>query len=81
MTKVVFRKNKPNFEKHKSLTTFDVLLEQHRKKAKKRLKLSLILLVIEVLVVLTLVFVAVYKLNSLKKVSEVEKKTCQVFKT
>lgn len=72
MTKVIFRKDKPNFEKHKKLNPFDVLLEQHRKKAKKRLQLSLILLLIEVLLVLTLVFVAIYKLNSLKH-SEIEK--------
>jgi hypothetical protein len=70
MTKIIFRKEKPNFEKHKSLQNFDAILEQHRKKAKKRLQLNIILLVIEVLLVLLFVFFAVYKLNSLQKVEK-----------
>jgi hypothetical protein len=74
MTKIIFRKDKPNFEKHKSMHNFDALLEQHRKKAKKRLRLSIVLLLIEVLVVLILVCVAVYKLNSLQQSGVVKDK-------
>lgn len=63
MAKIIFRKPTTSLQKRHSTKSFDVLLEQHRKKAKKRLRISTILLLIEALAVILLTCFALYKLQ------------------
>jgi hypothetical protein len=66
MGKVVFTKNKPDFEKHKKKLEFDGLLEKKRQKDKQRLRWNLVLVLVEVALVLVLAYWAVAKLATLK---------------
>jgi hypothetical protein len=66
MAKIIFRKPTSTLQKHKSLTSFDVLLEQHRKKAKKKLRVNMILLLIEVIVIIVVAILAISKLKLLQ---------------
>jgi hypothetical protein len=63
MKKVVFRKDQPDFEKHRKRLAFDGLLEQQRQKDRKRLKWNMLVLIIEVLLVLFLAYIALSKLS------------------
>lgn len=63
MKKVIFRKDQPDFDKHRKRLAFDGLLEKQRQKDRKRLKWNMLVLVIEVLLVLILAYIALSKLS------------------
>jgi uncharacterized protein YpmS len=63
MKKVIFRKDQPDFDKHRKRLAFDGLLEQKRQKDRKRLKWNMLVLIIEVLLVLILAYIALSKLS------------------